>query len=1332
MSDTIYYPLTSPQLSIWYTERMYPNTSISNVAGTLRIKEAIDLSILEKAINCYIKNNDGMRLKICLDEDGNPQQYVSEYVYKKFEFKDFSGFEDPMKAMQEWDREEALKPLELLNSDLFRFILIKLDETDAGFFFCFHHIVSDAWSLSIIKNGILDLYKKIASEIQNDINIDKPSYISYIEDELIYKASNRYQKDKEFWEQRFNSPPEATVLKTRNNNLVSIKSKRKTFIAPKKFSKKLKEYCQENRTTPYPLFLSALAMYINRTTEKENLIIGTPILNRLNQSEKNTVGMFISTIPLCIKVDSRDTFLSFSRKISEECLSSYRHQRFPYEHILKSVREKHGVIDNLYDIVLSYQNVKVNKESDSKCISRWHFGGYQSNSLTIHVNDRDNEGVLILDYDYHSDLYYDKEIEFIHQHIMSLLWHAIDNPSNMICKIEMLTESEKRKVLYEFNDTYADYKRDKTIHQLFQEQVDKTPENIALVFENQQVTYRELNQRANSLANVLRNKGVKPDNIVGIMVNRSVEMIVGLMAILKAGGAYLPIEPEYPEDRIKFILQDSGMNIILTDNNNINKIVGCDSINVDNKIIYDYSTDNPENQNTSKDLAYIIYTSGSTGRPKGVMIEHSSVVNFVEAVTIFMDFSENVVVLSTTTICFDVFVFEVFTSLLKGAKVILANEKEQRIPILTGDLVFNQRVNKLITTPGKMRLLLTEKRNYTKLMDLDEILLAGELFPSDLLKELKNNFKAKIYNGYGPTETTVCVSIKELSKDNKITVGKPINNIKFYVLDKFMNLMPIGATGELYIGGESLARGYLNRTELTAKSFIESPFNPNEKLYKTGDVAKWFSNGEIDLLGRTDSQVKINGYRIELEEIKKNILKIPSIIDAVVLNLTVMNNKQALCAYLKTEGQVSSAYVREYLSKILPDYMVPSFITCIDEIPLNNNGKVDREKLPDPLLAKMEATYEAPHNNTEIEIQKIWEKVLKIERISVNDVIFELGGDSLDIIAISTAIYKRYNITLPATDIREVNTISKMASYIDNESLSLSSNNSNLCLLKKGRKNLFFVHAGSGEISNYISLSQCINEEYSCWGIRMGFNKYSPYNISINELALKYVNYITEIQPKGPYYLAGWCIGGTIAFEMANILEKRNENINFLGLFNTIAPQHWDDIELFTTEGEMNFIRKHLGVDSFTIGSRQGFSMDDVWDCFINEVNHLSCEHIESIKSKIPEDIRLAIPRFDEASIIEIIRYVNCIRTLHYARALYYPTTKLRTRVNFYNAIYDTIIKDKESNLSKWNKFCRLEAIKSDIEADHFSMFQRSCVERFGDLINDEIVSREDIRKVYE
>ncbi len=1274
-----------------------------------------------------------MRLRICLDDDGNPQQYVSEYIYKNIEIKDFSGFEDPMKAMQEWDSEQTLKPLELFERELYRFVIIKLNNKDIGFYILTHHIISDAWSMSLLGSSIVNYYCELFKDQNNQIiDSTKPSYVSYIKNEQLYMESVRFEKDKNYWERTFDVAPECASLKNRSTNSFSLKTKRKTFILPKKFTKKLGTYCEENKITPYPLFISALAMYINRVTEKEDIVLGTPILNRLNHSEKNTAGMFISTIPLRISVNNGDSFSDLAFGILDLCSSCYRHQRYPYSHILNYVREKHSLKENLYDIVLSYQNSKFNKSFDVEYNTRWHFNEHQSNSLSVHINDRDDDGILIIDYDYHSDLYYDKEIEFIHQHIMSLLWHAIDNPSNLICKIEMLTESEKRKVLYEFNDTYADYPREKTIHQLFEEQVERTPENIALVFENQQVTYRELNQKANSLAYVLRNKGIKPDEIVGIMVNRSVEMIVGLLAILKAGGAYLPIEPEYPEDRINFILQDSGMNIILTDNNNINKITGCNIVNVDNKIIYDYSTDNPVNQNTSKDLAYIIYTSGSTGRPKGVMIEHSSVVNFVEAVSKLMNFTSNAVVLSTTTICFDVFVFEVFTSLLKGAKVILANEKEQRIPILTGDLVYKQKVNKLITTPGKMRLLLTEKSNLTKLIDLEEILLAGEVFPLDLLKELETNFKAKIYNGYGPTEATVCVSIKELNEDNRITIGKPINNTKFYVLDKYMNLMPIGAHGELYIGGESLARGYLNRPELTAKSFIKSPFNPNGTFYKTGDVAKWYSNGEVDLLGRTDSQVKVNGYRIELEEIKKNILKMPGIQDAVVINQKVLNNKQALCAYLKAEGQESISSIREYLSRILPDYMIPSYISYIPEIPLNSNGKVDREKLPDPLLAKMEAAYEAPHSNTEIEIQKIWEKVLNIEGISVDDVIFELGGDSLDMIAISTAIYKKYDITLPATDIREVNTISKMASYIDNESLSLSSNNGNLCLLKKGKKNLFFVHAGSGEISNYISLSQCINEEYSCWGIRMGFNKYSPYNISIHELALKYVNYITEIQPKGPYYLAGWCIGGTIAFEMANILEKRNENINFLGLFNTIAPQHWENAELFTPEGEMDFIRKYLGFDSFRMGLSQGFSIDDVWECFINEVNRLSCENTERIKSRIPEDISLSIPKFNELSIGETIHYVNCIRTLHVARALYYPLTRLRTRVNFYIALYDTIIKDKKSNLNKWNKYCRLEAIQSDIEADHFSLFQSPCVEKLGYLINDEIIFREDIRKVYE
>ena len=378
MSDTI-YPLTSPQLSIWYTDRMYSGTSISNVAGTLRIKEKVDIEVLDKAINYYIKNNDGIRLRICLDGEGNPQQYVSEYVYKKIEVKDFSNFADPIRAMQEWDRQETLRPFDLLNSELFRFVIIKLNDFDIGFYIITHHIISDAWNMSLLGSSIVDCYCKIKKNPDDtSLNDTMPSYTSFIEDEQLYIKSSRYEKDKNYWEETFGAYPETTFLKIRQTNEFSAKTKRKTFIAPKKFTNKLRAYCQENKITPYPLFISALAMYINRILDKDDIIIGTPILNRLNRTYKNTAGMFVSTIPLRIGINNQDSFLDLSQDVFEICLKSYRHQRYPYDHILKHVREKHNIKENLYDIVLSYQNSKFDKSFDVDYITRWHFNEYQS------------------------------------------------------------------------------------------------------------------------------------------------------------------------------------------------------------------------------------------------------------------------------------------------------------------------------------------------------------------------------------------------------------------------------------------------------------------------------------------------------------------------------------------------------------------------------------------------------------------------------------------------------------------------------------------------------------------------------------------------------------------------------------------------------------------------------------------------------------------------------------------------------------------------------------------------------------------------------------------
>ncbi len=1319
MQDITYYPLTSPQLSIWYTDKMYPHTSISNVAGTLKIKEKVDFNLFTQAINLFIKNNEGIRLRLCLDDNGNPCQYISDYQYQGIEIKDFSNCEDPVKAMYEWDSQETLKPFELLNSDLYHFVILKLSDTEGGIFANIHHIISDAWAISIACNTIVDYYKKLISKDIDEISdIPMASYIEFIKNEQHYRESDRYIRDKTFWEQKFKIFPEITVLKPQITNTRSTESKRKTFIAPKKFTNLLRSYCTENKISPYPLFLSALAMYINRVGEKKDIIIGTPILNRLNQVDKNTFGMFISTIPLSINIKGEDTFSSFSKNLLELCSASYRHQRYPYDAILRHVREKYGLADNLYDIVLSYQNSKFDKAYDIDYSTRWHFNGHQSNSLTIHINDRDDEGILIIDYDYHKDLYYDKEIEFIHQHVISLLWHSLDNPDNLICKIEMLLESEKKKLLFDFNDTEMDYPREKLIHQLFEEQVQKTPDSIAIIFEDKQLTYQELNEKANSLARVLRKNSVSADSIVAIMTHRSIELVIGILGVLKAGGAYFSIDYNLPDDRINYMLKDCNVNLILTQKSLLSKInVDIVTIDLSDKIIDKNSKINLSPINNPCNLAYLIFTSGSTGNPKAVMIEHKSLNNFLHSVTPLIGMTSENVVISMATASFDIFVFELFSTLINGSKLVLTSENERTNPEKLHMLIKKHNIDIIHGTPSFINLLLEYDESIFNAAK--SIIIGGEQFTSSLFNRLKLNSMAKIFNGYGPTECTIGVTFKELTRDNSINIGKPIANTQIYVLDVNRNLVPIGIPGEIYIGGDSLARGYFNLPALTDEKFIKNPFNPNEKLYKTGDIAKWYSKGELLFLGRLDYQVKINGYRIELEEIKNQLINMKGIKEAIVIDQTIQNDKRILCAYLVSDETYSIDYIRDYLSKVLPDYMIPSYIAYLPCIPLTSSGKVDRNKLPKPLLDTHKDIYIQPKSDTELAIHKIWQNILGIKDISVNDVIFDLGGDSLDVITLSSALFKKFNVEIPVADIKKVNTIRKIAQYIDEKSNNTFSDRSNqLCLLKKGKKNLFLIHAGNGEIDNYIELSKIISEEYSCWGIRMDFCEYSPQNISIHEQALKYIGYIKSIQPNGPYYLAGWCIGGTIAFEIASILECHHDEILFLALFNSIAPQVWDNVNLFTPGSELHFANTMLKLNLTNFNFEfDTSSIEGIWRSVINLIKS-DDYYIEAIKKFIPGDMSRIIPRFETAVIEDIIRYVNGIRSLHMARALYFPDRKLKSNIYFFNASEDTIIKSKDDNYKKWDEYCVNKLLQFNIQADHYTLFKSPGVEELGRIMN--------------
>lgn len=1030
MNNYEYFPLTHPQKSIWYMEKMFPGTSISNVAGTARIKGIVDLDLFEKAINLLIEKNDSFRIRIT-KTNGEEMQYINTYQYRKIDFFDFSGYENPETQMFKWNEEQTSIPFNLYDSDLCYFAIIKMSNEESAFYAKTHHIISDAWTMSLLVNEVLTFYT--ALKRKEEIPREKyPSYIEYINSETEYKNSQRFLKDQQYWLNKFDPLPEATVLKISTTSEKCTKSKRITMVAPIKFTNKLREYCKENNTSPYPLFLAALAMYINRVTEKEDIVIGTPILNRSNRREKNITGMFINTLPLRLTIDSGTNFKTFSRYVSTESMSLLRHQKYPYDLILKNIRSKYNYSENLYDIILSYQISKMEKSiTDNQYSTRWHFNHHQVNSLTIHINDRDDDGRLIIDYDYHENLYSVKEINSLHNHLLSLLWHAIDNPERNINKIEMLPESEKYKLLYEFNNTRADYPKDKTLQQLFEEQVERNPDSVALVFEDKTMTYGELNQKANQLAYVLRDKGVQPDEIIALMMEQSFDVVVGMMGILKAGCAFLPVDPDYPDERIRLMLEDSNIKIVLTQSPLANKLdAAFEILEIDNLKENYKCVQNPVHINKPTDLAYAIYTSGSTGKPKGAMIEHRNIVNFVFGVREMMDFTSGSSVLSMSTISFDIFIFEIIPSLLSGLKIIIANKEQKMSPTCILRLISQNNIEILHGTPTRIQSLIDDKTHIACLDKLKKIIIGGEVFSYKLLESLKRLTKAKIFNGYGPTETTIGVTFKDLTEANKINIGKPINNTSIYILDKHMNPVPIGVPGYIYIGGDGVGRGYINMPQETNAKFVSNPFMPGEKMYYSGDMGRWYPRGEIEFLGRVDNQVKINGLRIELTEIEKQLLKIGDIQKAVVVVRENKNKNKLLCAYYVADNEILSREITGQLSRHLPEYMIPTVYTRVEFIPTTLSGKVDVKSLPEIDFEKEAArNYVAPENSVQEKLVELWKEILNLQKIGIDNSFFDLGGDSLAAIRLQVKLLE-YNWNLKIQDIYIYNTIRALSEKI--------------------------------------------------------------------------------------------------------------------------------------------------------------------------------------------------------------------------------------------------------------------------------------------------------------
>lgn len=999
-----YYQLSHPQKRIWYTEKIYPHTSLYNIGGTIRIKGSIEFRILEEAINFFIKSNEGLRLEF-VEQNGEVYQYVREYKRINIDVKDFTVYKEPQDEFEKWIEEVAKKPFSLKNERLFNFELFKISDNENGYLAKFHHIISDGWSMNIMTEQICDIYMKLLNQGKIDNNPGQ-SYIEYIDNEKKYLSSDRFFKNKVFWTKKFNRI--STISLNKSSDI--IKGRRRSYELGLELSLKIKAFARDNKCSLNTFFVTLYLLYINKTTQQDDIVIGTPVLNRSGKKEKAMFGMFTSTMPFRFIINDGITVSETMEKVNAELINCYFNQKYPYDLLIQDLGLKEKGCDSLFNVCVNYFNTKLNSEINGLSIDNVEFyNGNQIYSLQLVIKDWSDSGNLVLDFDYKIYDYSDEQIDDMYSRLAYLINQIIKKPNDKIGKLSLLFENEIKKLLYEFNNSEMEYPKDKTICQLFEEQVERTPDKVAISFNQFQLNYRELNERANQLARYLVEKGVQGETIIGLLTTHSIETVIGILSILKAGGAYLPIDPSYPNDRINYMLKDSNAAMLLT---NFEKPDGVSfngkTINLNKKSLYVGEASNLQASNKTNDLVYVIYTSGSTGEPKGTMIEHQGLVNYIWwAKKIYVKNKEEVFPLYSS-LAFDLTITSIFTPLISGSKIIVYGDCTDEDEYVLYRIMKENKATVVKLTPAHLDLL---KGMDNRSSSVQRFIVGGEDLKVSIAKDIYESFggNIEIFNEYGPTETVVGCMIHKYDYKNdtqvSVPIGMPADNVQIYILDRNLNPVSLNTVGEIYISGDGVARGYLNRLELTYEKFIDNPFINGKRMYKTGDLARFIGDSKIEYIGRIDQQVKIRGYRIELGEIEKNIINHEAIKNAVVVDLEDKNKNKYLCAYIVKKTEVSDHDLKSFLLRYIPDYMIPLYFIEIEEIPLTVNGKVDRALLPKSGLKSIDNIDLISYRNEkeEILVNAISES-LSIERVGVNQNFYRLGGDSIKAIQIASKL----------------------------------------------------------------------------------------------------------------------------------------------------------------------------------------------------------------------------------------------------------------------------------------------------------------------------------------
>ncbi|SEN57014.1 amino acid adenylation domain-containing protein [bacterium A37T11] len=1185
------FPVIPAQQEIWLScimggddaNRAY-NESIS-----IFLDGKVNLNALEKSLHQLLLRHQALRS--CFSNNGEwvivyknpPIQLTIVDLHNK-------GDVDQDDCINSFLKNDALTAFNLSDGPLFRAYIHLLNETNTKLTITAHHLVCDGWSLGILLQDLSKFYNAYSQELQPML----PTAISmsdYALEELSFIQSNEYKKMEAYWVGLFRSGVPLVDLPTDNPRTSprTYEAKRHDFPLDSSLMSTVKKLGASKGISLVNTLICAFEVLLYKITGQQNLVLGLPSAGQSIGSFYHLVGHCVNLLPLKSCVNPAISFEEYLAVRKAELLDAYDHQRVTFGELIKKINvQRDNARVPLVPVVF---NIDIGMDDgvtfhDLKHHLSYNKRSYETFEIFLNIAGRGDDFTLQLSYN--SYLFKSERIENIIQAFSSLLALIANQPDILIRDISLDVFTNVVNPSSEVTVQASIYPANAMLTDLLDDIAFLYPQKIAIIGRENQLSYSEIYKKSNQLASLLIQKGVKSGDIVGLSVYRSPEMIIALLAILKSGAAYVPLDPSYPKDRLEYMIGDASVNLLITNfvfKNRLNSKAEELYLEESLLLLENYPDEKPLIKSNSKQLAYILYTSGSTGKPKGVMVSHRNLVNLMWGLKIEPGLQFEDKFLALTTISFDIAGTEIYLPLLVGATIVLADDGASKDGRVIHQLIKEEQITVMQATPATWRNMLSTGWDNPYPI---RIFSTGEELPLELAKQLLRKCR-ELWNGYGPTETTIWSTIKQVDpNDTIISIGKPVANTSIYILDEHRHILPASATGEIYIGGDGVTLGYLNLPDQTEERFLKDPFSQDQfaKMYRTGDLGRYLENGEIQCLGRIDNQVKIRGYRIELDEIASVISRHPEV-DAAMVNavdfghgdmrlvayvipkdidryqiVNQQNNDQELSVIALPNAEINQ--LKTALKEFLPDYMIPPYWVGINRFPLTPNQKIDKKALPLPgPLSTVSQTNKEVENPNEKFLKELWKQELQLSEVKLTDDFFDLGGHSLAAVRIMVAIEKELGIKLPISALFENPTIQKLASLLDNDS-NTSSWNSLVKIKPNGSKiAIYLIHGGGLNVLNFQSMAKYMDSEQPVYGMQaLGLNGETKLFSTIEEISKIYVDEIIQNDPNGPYALAGYSMGGLLAYEMARQLMNLGKEIKMLGIMDTNASMRKPDLTM--------------------------------------------------------------------------------------------------------------------------------------------------------------------------